>query len=65
MNTAKELKTALDQLLEKHDPQASLKNDPLQIAHQYTRAADQEIAAIFAANTDLFKLANFYGLTYC
>ena len=53
------LKKALDQLLLKHDAQASLEQDPLQIAHRYTEAADQEIAAIFAAQIAYGKVSLF------
>lgn len=43
------LKEALDTLLARQDVQATITNDPIQFAHQYTNPKDKELAAIFAS----------------
>lgn len=43
------LKNALDTLLSRQDIEATIANDPIQFAHQYTDPKDKELAAIFAS----------------
>lgn len=53
------LRAALEALEAGTDPEARLAADPLGFVHRYDRAADQEVAAVFAAGLAYGRVAGF------
>lgn len=56
------LKKALDDLLTKRDPYIALENDPLSFVHRYKTKADQEVAAVFAAQLAYGRVSLFFPI---
>lgn len=54
-----DLRTSLEALTAATDPASRLAADPLGFVHRYTRADDQEVAAVFAAGLAYGRVASF------